>query len=171
GVDKDIAIARSWYEKAAAQGTLEAENKLRELDAPPTPTESVAIETDARTNEISDVDVAAEYEISNIAVDGIKREAWVLSQAPEHYTLQIGSVTREDNIVKFIEQNGITNEAAYVQVVIKEVTRYNAIYGVYGNYAEANAAIESLPKGLLKIKPWVRSFRIVQQLLGQDDNN
>jgi TPR repeat protein len=166
GVEKDIEVAKSWYEKAAAQGTAEAELKLTELNSPDTSAESVEAELVAGNNAVEN-----EYRISDIAIDGIKRESWVLSQAPEQYTLQIGSVIREDDIVNFLKDNRVTNEAAYIQVVIKEVTRYNALYGVYDSYAEANTAIEDLPKGLRKVKPWVRSFRMIQQLLNQDDSN
>ncbi len=194
GVEKDREAALGWYEKAAAKGTVEAKNKLAELRSPDyvaepvaaenipvaiatettTPeTETTAVESGPVTTDVSEdsTDVAAEYEISNIAIDGIKREGWVMTQAPEHYTLQIGSVTREDDIVNFLKENSITNEAAYVQVVIKEVTRYNALYGVYDNYTEATSAIEGLPDNLRKIKPWVRSFKMVQQLLNQEDVN
>jgi TPR repeat protein len=191
GVDKDIELARRWYEKAAAQGTTEAEKKLLALD--------VAEEIDEEESAlVEDAEVAAEsavtesseqvvdgsnedesnetdrnllddYDVNDIAIDGIRREAWVLAQAPEKYTLQINSGVREDAIVNFLKENNIGNQAAYVQVIIKEVTRYNALYGVYDNYSAANEAIEDLPQGLLKAKPWVRSFRMIQDLLNQDE--
>ena len=166
GVEKNIDTARSWYAKAAAQGIQEAEQKLVELGSPDATTQAMATELP-----IANDPVVEEYEIADIATDELKRESWVLSQAPEHYTLQIGSVTREQDIVNFLRENRITNEAAFIQVVIKEVTRYNALYGVYENYADANAAIENLPAGLHKVKPWIRSFRMLQQLLIQDDKN
>ncbi len=172
GVDRDLDEARGWYEKAAAQGVTQAKQKLAELS---TTTTVTATKTEKETvsptiNEDND-NVAAEYDIATIAVDGIRREAWVLSQSPDDYTLQIGSVTREDDIIRFLRNNDLTDKAAYIQVVIKEVTRFNALYGVYGSYADANAAIETLPAKLRKVKPWVRSFRIVQQLLHQDENH
>ena len=185
GVVKDIEVARSWYEKAAAQGTVEADKKLAELNSPDYVAEPAVVETDPVAGDTEAAAVASapvtvdakeisaddttEYAISTIAIDGIKREEWVMIQVPEHYTLQIGSVTREDDIVNFLKENEITNEAAYIQVVIKEVTRYNALYGVYDNYSEATSAVEDLPKGLRKVKPWVRSFKMVQQLLTQDN--
>ena len=169
GVVKDIEVARSWYKKAAAQGTIEADKKLAELNSPDYVAEPVVVETGPATDNTgaaavatapvtvdaseNSTDVASEYEISTIAIDGIKREEWVMIQSPEHYTLQIGSVTREDAIVNFLKENAITNEAAYIQVVIKEVTRYNALYGVYDNYSEATSAVEDRPKGLRRVKP------------------
>jgi TPR repeat protein len=172
GVDKNIDIARSWYEKAAAQGTREAEKKLSKLDSADA---SAPAETDVEIAPEIKVarsdDIASEYQSSDIAVDGMKREAWALSQSPDHYSLQIGSVTREDNMIKFLKNKGVSEQVAYIRVVIKGVTRYNALYGVYESYEEATAAIESLPDSLSKVKPWVRSFRVIQQLLSQDENS
>ena len=194
GVERDKEVARGWYQKAAAQGVKEAGNKLAELDASPAAEEEstaeatdltvasseIALDIDeveadsaddadnSETIASSAVNVAEEYDLSSLAVDGIRRAEWVLAQAPEHYTLQIGSVTREKDIVNFLKENDIVNEAAYVEVVIKQVTRYNALYGVYDNYSDATAAIESLPKGLRKVKPWVRSFKMIQQLLNSE---
>ena len=174
GVDKDIEIARGWYEKAAAQGTKEAENKLASLDSAVTLSETEAeapVEIEHPAEAESTASIASEYVSSDIVVDGMKREAWVLSQSPDHYSLQIGSVTREDKMINFLKNNRVSNDAAYIRVVIKGVTRYNALYGVYENYSDATAAIENLPASLRKVKPWVRSFRMIQQLLNQDENN
>lgn len=96
---------------------------------------------------------------------GPKREKWVLGQQPDHYTLQIGSVTSESDIRKFLGGAGIEAEAAYIQVEIDGVTRYNALYGVYENYAAATAAAESLPAKLRGVKPWVRNFGVLQKML------
>lgn len=167
GVDRDIDVARSWYEKAAAQGTAEANQKLTDLNSNETTTAEAIITGMAEAGK----NPADEYEIADIATDNIKREAWVLSQLPEHYTLQIGSVIREEDIVNFLKENRLGNDAAYIQVVIKEVTRYNALYGIYENYSEAQSAVKNLPGNLLKVKPWIRSFRMLQQLLNQDENN
>jgi TPR repeat protein len=174
GVEKNTEIARSWYEKAAAQGTKEAENKLASLDSAVATSETEAeapLEIEHPVEAEITSSIASEYDSSDIVVDGIKREAWVLSQSPDHYSLQIGSVTREEKIINFLKQNGVSNDAAYIRVVIKGVTRYNALYGVYENYSDATAAIEDLPPRLRKVKPWVRSFRMIQPLLHQDDNN
>jgi TPR repeat protein len=174
GVDKNINTARQWYQKAADQGTKEAEKKLANLDSPSTASNaSVAADVEIAQSIDSDneMNIGREYNSSDIAVDGMKREAWALSQSPDHYSLQIGSVTREDKIINFLKENDVTEKAAYIRVVIKGITRYNALYGVYSSYADATAAIENLPAKLRKVKPWVRSFRMIQQLLHQDDDN
>ena len=183
GVARDLRQAREWYEKAAAQGVKQAGSKLAELDSmseeeiesievavidEPVETSELPVNEETQSASEDAARLAAEYDRASIETDGLRRAEWVMAQAPEHYTLQIGSVTREDDIVNFLRENGIENEAAYVQVVIKEVTRYNALYGVYTSYSEATAAVEELPGKLRKVKPWVRSFKMIQQLLTQE---
>lgn len=192
GVEKDIDEALKWYGLAAVQDVKEADQKLIDLrsaknDDIAEPEEQPAAEEVVGSPEIViPEDVTDEEEIvvdlfeeepatpvssSTESTDsGIKGESWVMQQTPEYYTLQIGSVTREDDIVNFLRENGIESEAAYVQVVIKEVTRYNALYGVYENYSAANEAVESLPAALRKVKPWVRSFKMIQKLLADSES-
>ena len=187
GVERDIGKALEWYGKAAVKGVAEADQKLLDLRAVETGSEAPVAATPTRSETGSEdseappilptVGAPADDQDANtitettVALDasGIRRADWVAAQAPGHYTLQIGSVTREEDIVNFLRENGIENEAAYIQVVIKGVTRYNALYGVYESYSAANEAVESLPAGLRKVKPWVRRFAVLQKLLADSE--
>lgn len=95
----------------------------------------------------------------------LRREQWVLAQDPESFTLQLGSVTSEKDIRRYLQENGIAGDAGYIAVQINGVTRFNALYGSYPSYAEAQRAAEALPEALRRSKPWVRNFGILQQLL------
>lgn len=163
GVEPDIETARSWYERASAQGLEEATNKLAELTAPVE--EFVAVPEPTVAEAPQDIKTEPATTVETLPERGIKRERWVLSQAPDSYTLQIGSVTNERDIIKFIEEYHIESEAAYIKVVIGGITRYNAVYGVYQDFSEATAAISNLPAGIRKVKPWVRNFGILQKML------
>jgi septal ring-binding cell division protein DamX len=79
--------------------------------------------------------------------------------------LQIGSVTSEKAVRRFLQENGIEAEAGYIAVQIDGTTRYNALYGSYPSYAEAQRAVTGLPPALQQVKPWIRNFGILQQLL------
>ena len=150
-VDKDLDVARQWYERASAQGLIEAQSKIDQWD-------SITNNQDSQT--------IAGYSVEDIATDGnVKREAWVLSQSPNSYTLQIGSVVNEQDMVNFIQQNNIESDTAYIRVNINGITRYNALYGVYDDYNEANDAIAELPRSIRNIKPWVRNFGVLHKLL------
>ena len=165
-VDRNLVTAREWYERAAAQGLAEAKEKLAGLETmPDTPEDAV---TTAKVDEepLQDTQkLASQYPSSEIATNGIKREDWVLRQPPNFYTLQIGSATDEGKLVKFIESNGIEENTAYIEVVIDGVTRYNALFGSYPSYAEANEAIATLPESIRKIKPWIRNFGILHRII------
>jgi TPR repeat protein len=93
----------------------------------------------------------------------LRREDWVRAQNPGAFTLQLGSVTSEQAILRFIRESGI--EAGYIAVVIDGVPRFNALYGSYPSYPEAQRAAESLPPSLRDVKPWIRNFGILQKLL------
>ena len=97
--------------------------------------------------------------------DTLRRENWVLAQNPASFTLQLGSVTSEKDMRRFLHDNGIETEAGYVAVVIDGTTRYNALYGAYATYAEAQQAAATLPSSLHDVKPWIRNFGILQKLL------
>ena len=125
----------------------------------PAPVES----TETSTAQIPTADTT--YKLSEISTNGIKREDWVLQQKPDSYTLQISSVTEENDLVKFLQGHGIEDNSAYIQVMIDGVTRYNAIYGVYSTYAEAEQALAGLPDSLRQVRPWIRNFGILQKMV------
>ncbi|MBI4006798.1 MAG: SEL1-like repeat protein [Gammaproteobacteria bacterium] len=157
GLEKDLNTAREWYQRAADQGLEEAKKKLAEL------TSKEKQEIISRPESISHPEPG---ELPDKLPDiGIKREDWVIQQNPEFFTLQLSSVLTEKDIVKFIKENNIESEAAYIIVVINGVTRYTALYGVFDTYTEAEKAIKQLPENLQNGKPWVRNFGILQNLL------
>ena len=151
GVDKDPGKARVWYERASAQGLKEATEKLAGLE----PDLKKPVEAPPASN----------YSIDEIATTTIKREDWVKAQNPASYTLQIGSVLKEKDIIDFINENHLESDAAYIKVVVNDTTRYNAFYGLYDTYDQAKAAIDRLPENLRKVKPWIRNFSVLQNML------
>ena len=169
GVHKDSAEAKKWYERAAAQGLDEAREKLASLQtAAADASEGTTVAaTDAMDNvpHQDAQDLAAQYRPTEIVPDTIKREDWVLGQPANFYTLQIGSVTEETKLIKFIKSYGIEADTAYIKVVIDGVTRYNALYGTYSSYTEASEAIGNLPKAIQKAKPWIRNFGILHKMI------
>ena len=172
GVDTDLVRAREWYELAASQGLEEATSRLASLGehnasanvAAQQGPQSVPELVPASQNQPTETTVSG-YELAEISPTGIKHEDWVMQQRPDSYTLQIGSVTVEDDIVKFIQRHAIEDQSAYIQVVIDGVTRYSAFYGVYSSYSEAEQAVAGLPASLRQVSPWIRNFGILQKML------
>lgn len=181
GLEKDPVTAKKWYELAAKGGLAEAKSKLAELGMPSSsPSASKSISTGKDAGEAQTEAAIQHPDLSELALEqtdmtqaaektanSIKREDWVRQQNPGSYTLQLSSLLKESDIVDFIQKNRITADSAYIEVVIKGTTRYNALYGNYTTYEEAKRAIELLPGNLNKSKPWIRNFGILQDLIKQ----
>lgn len=161
GLEEDIVTAKKWYALAANGGLNEAKSKLVELEK----TDGKAIQHPDISGLVSNqLDKATPIPFHD---KKIKREDWVNQQPAGTYTLQLSSLLKEKDIVNFIQRNQLAANAAYIRVVIKGTTRYNALYGSYSTYEEAKKAISSLPENLSKGKPWVRNFGILQNLIKQ----
>ncbi len=177
-VEKDAAQARQWYEKAAAQGLSEAKDRLAQLARAASSTAKAPAEQTGADSQHADLQTgsteqtpaeqtinSADYRVDEITSTGIRREGWVLQQPSNTYTLQIGSISNEQELIKFIQRNQIEADAAYIAIVIDGETRYNAFYGSYEDYDVAQKAIETLPPSLRRVAPWVRNFGVLKKLL------
>lgn len=136
GVKQDPATARQWYERAAAQGLPQAREKLRQA------AQRNAVET-----------------------TGANGNEWAKSQVPEHYTIQLISLSDEERLVAFLKQHKLWDKTARIEIRLHGETRYNALHGVYDDYAKAQLAIAELPEIPPWVKPWVRNFGILQKLM------
>lgn len=167
GVERDTDEAARWYERAAAQGLAQAEDRLAALDetspAEPSPADSEQAGEPAAAADPEPV-AGEDYDINEITPGGIRRGDWVLQQPADSYTLQIGSVTREQAIIDLIQDQGLETEAAYIKVVIDGVTRYNGLYGNYSTYEEAEQAAGRVTAET-GIEPWIRNIGILQEMI------
>lgn len=176
GVPRDTDEAARWYERAASQGLADAETRLAALDDAPAAKEDTpataagpaAEATPATSPAMADngegTSPGQEYSLSEIAPVGIRREDWVLQQPADSYTLQIGSVVNEEDIVEFIREHGLEADSAYVELVIDDVTRYNGLYGNFDTYDEAQQAAARI-SGRIGIEPWIRNLGILQKMI------
>ena len=167
GLDVNIATAKKWYALAANGGLAEAKSKLVELEQ----TNKKSIQHPDVSELVSSQPVETTTPAQTITrepVDNnIRREDWVKQQPRGSYTLQLSSLLKEKDIIHFIQKNKLAENAAYIEVVIKGTTRYNALYGNYATYEQAKKAITTLPGSLGKNKPWIRNFGILQDLINQ----
>jgi len=94
---------------------------------------------------------------------GLKNEQWLLTQNPDHYTLQLVAGHHKSTVVKFIEQYKLaTPELSYFYSHRNGKNWHNLLYGIYPNHKSAFNAIKSLPLPMTKIKPWIRSMESIQ---------
>jgi len=175
GISADAETARLWYEKAAANGLKQARDKLDQLEHPEVADASpqAVLQEPVMTEPVMTTEPApmTETESSQPATatdrtgNAIRNEDWVMQQSPEHYTLQIGSSVNEQKIINLIRDNSLTEQAAYIRVVVSGVTRFSALYGVFDTFNAAESAARELPEHLQKAGPWVRNFGILQKLI------
>ncbi len=92
----------------------------------------------------------------------VKKEAWLLQQAPDHYALQLTAGRNEENIKAFISRHDLSEEAAYFRTLKNGDEWYSLIYGSYSDYDQARQALEALPEQLRNNSPWVRTLSSVQ---------
>ncbi len=151
--EKNAALARKWLTLAAAQGSAAAKATLARLDAEEGPSAGVAAApATANAN-------------PHTAAGGLRREAWVLAQPAQHYTLQILAAGSEALARDFIQQHGLASRAAYIESLTQNATVFRVFYGSYASRGEADKALAGLPRALTTGSPWVRSFAEVHKLM------
>ncbi len=91
---------------------------------------------------------------SNLATSA----AWLWSQDPSHYTLQLLAGQTEAGIKGFITKHKLSGKAVYYRTSRNGRPWYVLVYNSYSDHRSAKAAISTLPAKLRKTQPWPRSF-------------
>ncbi len=92
------------------------------------------------------------------ASDKTTSAAWLWSQDPSHYTLQLLGGQTEAGILRFIRKHNLSGKVVYYRTIRNSRPWYVLVYNSYPDYASARTAIASLPVSLRKTRPWPRSF-------------
>jgi MSHA biogenesis protein MshM len=96
---------------------------------------------------------------------GIKAEGWLLVQNPDHFTLQIFSVSSKDALFTYVNENEMNDLVAFCRTVSDKGTAYKLFYGIYKTRKAAVAAARKLPKEVKKFSPWVRKMSLIQTII------
>jgi len=89
--------------------------------------------------------------------------AWLSSQAPMRYGLQLTAAHDEEAVQAFIERHGLSGRAIYFRSWHEGRPWFCVLYGTFPDEAAARAARDRLPAGLRPEETWVRSLRSVQR--------
>lgn len=93
----------------------------------------------------------------------LKDANWILRQDANNYTLQLVSGHQQSTIENFIKKYRLDNrELSYYHSRRNGKDWHNLTYGIYPDRQTANNAIDLLPSGLAKEKPWIRQMRTIQ---------
>jgi len=90
-------------------------------------------------------------------------ESWINKQDPKHFTLQLIGGSQIKSTESFIKKHGIERNTYIFSTTRKGKPWFSVIYNSYPTRSQAQTAIASLPKSLIKIKPWIRSFEHIQR--------
>lgn len=94
-------------------------------------------------------------------------EAWLWSQDPRRYTLQLLGGRNDKSIQTFIQKYKLKDKAVYFHTKHNQRDWYALVYGSYNTRNEALQAIKSLPAAIQKTSPWPRSFASIHKDLDQ----
>jgi general secretion pathway protein A len=98
----------------------------------------------------------------------LKDANWIMRQDANNYTLQLVTGHRQSTIENFIKKYRLDNqELSYYYSRRNGKGWHNLTYGIYPDRQTANNAIDLLPSGLAKEKPWIRQMRTIQSEIVQ----
>lgn len=95
----------------------------------------------------------------------IRDTAWVMSQSPDRYTIQVLGTENEVLLRHQIKSGGLTGKVAYYKKLRDGAAWYSLIYGIFENRAAAQSAARSLPAQLRQSQPWIRKMGDIQASL------
>jgi len=98
---------------------------------------------------------------------GVKDIAWVWSQDPNRFTVQLAAAESEASIESVTGHLDLPGELVVVQTMHEGRHWYVLIYGSFASKEAAHTAISHLPASLQKTGPWPRSFASLQSELSK----
>lgn len=140
GVIQDNNLSQYWLQMAARKGLVEAYTSMNTQGLQP-----------------------ANKPASARATMG--PQAWVASQNPNFYTLQLASSTSQALIQKYYTENNLRDKAGYYRSKRSGEDWYALVYGAYPTVEEAKLAIENLPADLKTWSPWVRNIKSIHSIM------
>ena len=130
----------------------EAESK-EELEVEPAATEPAPVVTQQPTNIQQDGD------------SNVRGAEFLLRQNPQHYTLQLLTLSSRENAEAFIGRQADAEEFAIYRITRNERLLYVVTYGVFSSRSAAQSRAGNLSGELASIEPWVRPLSLVQDAI------
>lgn len=127
------------------------------------PERSVEVPTPERVIPVEEASSPA-IEKSEIPND-INGPNWLRAQNPNHYTLQLMTLSRTQGGAALIRRQKEPGEFAMYPLSRGDKRLYVVTYGVFSSQAAAERAGASLQGELSSVKPWIRPFANVQDAI------
>ena len=94
---------------------------------------------------------------------GVRNAAWLLAQPESSYTLQLVSVSSEERVHRFVEQQQNPSDFAWYTVRREDKMLYVITYGLYADVDAARQAAQFMPKEVGNLEPWIRQMKFIQE--------
>jgi len=99
-------------------------------------------------------------ELSAVSING---PVWLKGQSPDHFTLQLMTLSRRQSGIDLIGRQSDRAEFAMYESIRNGRSLYVIIYGVYSSRSAAGRAAANLSGQFAGIEPWIRTFKAVQE--------
>lgn len=99
-------------------------------------------------------------------------QGWLAARDPEHFSIQVllARADATEGLERFFGQKDVLNEIDrlfVVQSTVKHKPMLIVFYGDYATYDEANRALQALPEGMSRYRPYLRRLRGVMAATGE----
>jgi hypothetical protein len=176
-VPRDFNMAFEWYSKAAKQGDIDGQYNLgifylngwgTEQDT--TMAKMYLAAASAQGDEAAEQALAGANSFAiNDDETPIRDEAWILSQNPNHYTIQVIGLSTTEKLEALID--GHDNLAPFAIYVVQRSSSPIQVL-IQGSYADVDAARSARDNFPREINPpdqvWIRQFGKIQELIAAE---
>ncbi|WP_259431038.1 SPOR domain-containing protein [Coxiella burnetii] len=94
---------------------------------------------------------------------GLSAGEKALLNSKASYTVQLMASVDLKAIKDFVKRHHLEGQTHYFHASYRGHQWYVLLYGAYKSQGEAKAAIQQLPQPLQKLRPWVKSVRVVKR--------
>lgn len=94
-----------------------------------------------------------------------KDEAWVWSQAPDRFGVQLAGATSRQSLQQMLGRHRLSAQTAIVTETRNGKPWYVLLYGSFASREEAARSVKALPSELRAAGPWIRPFADIQDQL------
>ncbi len=102
-----------------------------------------------------------------IAKNTHRDDAWIWTQNPADYTIQLISLSTKQAVIDFARNNKIENNSTQFTIKSSGKILHVLVYGVYSNKESAVKVKNQLAAKIKSVKPWVRSFSDIHELMSK----
>jgi DamX protein len=88
---------------------------------------------------------------------------WVMTRAPNRYTLQLIAVENLDSLKRYIAGNGLVGESHTFRMIRNGKPWYALLWGDFPDRTSAQRAVSGLPSKVQESGVWARTFASLQQ--------